>query len=696
MVSAEAKIKVTARDLTKKNIDKAQKGIGKLTQAVKTYGAELAAIFLAARKVWKITKDLTQAYIEDEKANAILNATLRATGIYTENLAGQLRTYAKEMQAVTTASKAQILEAQGIAATFTQIGTDIYPEVIERALDMSTIFGQDLQQSIIQLGKAINDPRLAEGLRRIGISMSEEQVKMIDYFLSINDLVSAQRVILDELKIEIGGAARAVGETFGGQVEIVANLIHEWKAAIGGLIKEAGGPLLDWIQEFLDISDEHNKNLETTIRILRGIGAAYATTFGFWLNYYKTIVESVQLLINTWKNLGKVIGIVFNPKKWGKGGIKEALAEIKDVVIDTAQDIGKGWEEWVVNSQKRWARVFAEDVIPVMEEITIEAQKVKKVLEDVGGSQEEEEKWLQFLAEAEKAYAESIHFTGEALRRYIEECDSAREGLAYLREEVMKVKEEKDEYAEWLKNTMIPLMIEYSERMYDMGVATADYTDYAKEAAEETLNFAFELQDALSIASLAYDTIGKGVSQYYQNQSIEAKNWYKQQKDMIENSIMDEEAKADALAALDEQMAAKESAIRTKEAQAQKKMALFGIVINTARGIAEAFPAFWKMAAIAAAGVVQAAIVSSAAIPTYQEGGIVPGYGGGDTVPALLEPGEMVIRKEIVREAQQGGGGEEVIFHIYNNIDGFRLNEYITRSIRAKQIPVYSGALTNI
>lgn len=34
----------------------------------------------------------------------------------------------------------------------------------------------------------------------------------------------------------------------------------------------------------------------------------------------------------------------------------------------------------------------------------------------------------------------------------------------------------------------------------------------------------------------------------------------------------------------------------------------------------------------------------------FNEGGIIPGYGGGDIVPAYLEPGEFVIRKEVTRE----------------------------------------------
>jgi hypothetical protein len=40
----------------------------------------------------------------------------------------------------------------------------------------------------------------------------------------------------------------------------------------------------------------------------------------------------------------------------------------------------------------------------------------------------------------------------------------------------------------------------------------------------------------------------------------------------------------------------------------------------------------------------------SLGIPGFQLGGRIPGYGGGDKVPALLEKGEFVVRKEVARE----------------------------------------------
>jgi hypothetical protein len=63
-----------------------------------------------------------------------------------------------------------------------------------------------------------------------------------------------------------------------------------------------------------------------------------------------------------------------------------------------------------------------------------------------------------------------------------------------------------------------------------------------------------------------------------------------------------------------------------------------------------------------------------ASVMAFQEGGLVPGTGTGDIVPARLEPGETVLTKKLTegltRQAQSGGsGGGDVHVHhhaVYN------------------------------
>ena len=153
--------------------------------------------------------------------------------------------FANEMQRTTGISDTLVLSAEAIMATFTQISTRTFPEAIELAADMSKLFGQDLQQSVIQLGTALNDPIAGVGrLKRIGISFSEDQRESIKLFMEQNDIMSAQRVILDELQMEIGGTAKAIGETFAGQSDRLKNSMKDVKEEIGRMIADGLKPFL--------------------------------------------------------------------------------------------------------------------------------------------------------------------------------------------------------------------------------------------------------------------------------------------------------------------------------------------------------------------------------------------------------------------------------------------------------------------
>jgi hypothetical protein len=52
-----------------------------------------------------------------------------------------------------------------------------------------------------------------------------------------------------------------------------------------------------------------------------------------------------------------------------------------------------------------------------------------------------------------------------------------------------------------------------------------------------------------------------------------------------------------------------------------------------------------------------AAAATFAGAMAFQEGGIVPGTGVGDIVPAMLEPGEGVIPKSLMESMKNGNGG---------------------------------------
>lgn len=337
---------------------KSAERVGRLTKMVKAYWAEALIAIAAIKKLSQFIKSLTDAYIADEKAEALLNSTLKATGIWTETLSRQLTTYADKMQEVTAFSNDQTMAAQGIMATFTQIGTEIYPEVTEAAMNMSTVFGGDLSQAMVRLGKVINDPRMAAGLREIGITMSEQQMEMIKYFMSIGDLASAQRIILDELQVEMGNTARAVGETFGGQVEIATNLVDKWKAAIGELLAEQAQPMIEWLIAFL----KNMENLDKVKKIVKALFGTFAAGMAINVATIKTFMWSLNLMSASLVATAIVMKTALNPKEWGSGKMKAALNDLKTYVAEMTEGMTDSWKKAGVETKKVFDTLFKDEI----------------------------------------------------------------------------------------------------------------------------------------------------------------------------------------------------------------------------------------------------------------------------------------------------------------------------------------------
>lgn len=85
------------------------------------------------------------------------------------------------------------------------------------------------------------------------------------------------------------------------------------------------------------------------------------------------------------------------------------------------------------------------------------------------------------------------------------------------------------------------------------------------------------------------------------------------------------------------------------------------------------FPANIVAAPVLAAG-------AFAAVMAYEQGGIVPGVGRGDIVPAMLTPGEAVLPKSLTEHltnaARSGGtgGGNHYTIHVHNRVNASALD----------------------
>lgn len=253
--------------------------------------------------------------IESENAIRQLEARIKSTGGAAGLSSDELQGFASELQKITTFGDDAILAMQGVLLTFTNIKGDVFKDATRAILDLSIAMGQDLQSSAVQMGKALNDPiKGMTALSKIGVAFTEEQKKLIKAFVEIGDTASAQRVILNELRLEFGGAAEAAGNTFGGALTQLQN-------AFGDLLEGKGG---------VNDATAALKELTALLQDPETVAAAESLTTAL-ITGFTGVATAVRETVGLMKFIGEEAAATFN-------GIadddivrlEDALAELED------------------------------------------------------------------------------------------------------------------------------------------------------------------------------------------------------------------------------------------------------------------------------------------------------------------------------------------------------------------------------
>lgn len=194
-----------------------------------------AGAFLGFRAIGRFVKESTQEWILQEVATTKLEQALRATGHAAGFSAKQLQVYSGELEKTTTIAADLWDTSMSLMATFRNVSGDIFKESILLVGDVSTAMGTDLKSATIQLGKALNDPIAGmSALTRVGIQFSQQQKDSIKTFQEQNNIMGAQRIILDELSNQFGGQAKAAVQNLEGAIKQLANAWGEAKDALVG------------------------------------------------------------------------------------------------------------------------------------------------------------------------------------------------------------------------------------------------------------------------------------------------------------------------------------------------------------------------------------------------------------------------------------------------------------------------------
>ena len=220
-------------------------------------------------------------------------AVVESTGMAAGFTAEQMGEMAQALSASAGASlftDDQILGAQNVLATFTQVQGLEFAGATQSALDMAQALGMDVSSAAMMMGKALNDPvKGMSALSRSGVSFTDAQKALVEEMVAVGDIAGAQNVILKEMELQFGGSALAATETFEGAQVLLAESFNGVKETLGNALL----PILTRLSNVL---------MASVIPAL-GVGVTVLANFISGLDW-NGIISSISGVINSFTSLG--------------------------------------------------------------------------------------------------------------------------------------------------------------------------------------------------------------------------------------------------------------------------------------------------------------------------------------------------------------------------------------------------------
>lgn len=149
-----------------------------------------------------------------------LEAVIKATGGTAGLTAKEIDNMSRSLGEATLTSAEAARDASKILLTFRNVGREVFGETLSLAQDLAAAGFGSLETNALSLGKALNDPVLGlSALSRQGVTFTQVQKDMVKEMVAAGDAAGAQRMILDELQQQVGGAGVAAGGGLNGAVD---------------------------------------------------------------------------------------------------------------------------------------------------------------------------------------------------------------------------------------------------------------------------------------------------------------------------------------------------------------------------------------------------------------------------------------------------------------------------------------------
>lgn len=237
---------------------------------VRTLGAALKSLWLyiapllALGKAVQLVAGAFRAAADEQGALRRFEQALANTGNATRTTSEELTNFADRLSKATGTAADEIVEAAAMIA-MDGLDNEIFYRSIELANDMAAAWGGNLRTNMEGLSRAIGDPVKGFAMLRMrGIQLTDQQAALVSQLMESNDVIGAQRVVLESLEAQVKGIAEAGADPM--------KQLQESARVLG---KEMGGPLVGAINE-VAIRLLHLAQRDNTAKVFRWIGQALA------------------------------------------------------------------------------------------------------------------------------------------------------------------------------------------------------------------------------------------------------------------------------------------------------------------------------------------------------------------------------------------------------------------------------------
>jgi len=230
--------------------DKKQAMLVKVTNVARTAGLVIGTALVAG-----LVGSVTEA-ARAEQAHLKLEAVLRATGNAAGLVKPQLDAYAESLKRATGIDDDAIRSSMAVLLTFKQVQGETFRQTMTMAADLSKLLGQDLQSSVLMLGKALEDPESGLlALRRAGVSFNDATKEMIKELVAVGKQAEALELILNVMRTQgIDRLAESMNTGYVGAMNKATNATSDFFKMIGqsAVVKEPTLAFLEGVADRLN------------------------------------------------------------------------------------------------------------------------------------------------------------------------------------------------------------------------------------------------------------------------------------------------------------------------------------------------------------------------------------------------------------------------------------------------------------